>query len=68
VAKVICDRPTRRAASITLITAWCGAVASALITSTLSRPTAAACAFAACASAAATASTLLPSTAVLFTA
>jgi len=31
VAKVICDRPARRAASITVITDWCVAVASALM-------------------------------------
>src|SRR5438477_2973493 len=34
VVKVICERPATRAASMTRITAWCVAVASALITTT----------------------------------
>ena len=38
VAKVICARPARRAASITVITDWCAAVASAVMITTLSLP------------------------------
>ena len=38
VANVICVRPTRRAASITVTTDWCGDMASALMITTLSRP------------------------------
>src|SRR6185369_4943014 len=57
VAKVICIRPERRAASITVMTDWWGAAASALMMITLSLP-----ALAASVSASATASTLRPAT------
>ena len=63
VANVICVRPTRRAASITETTDWCGAIASALMMTTLPVP-----AVAALRKACAIASTLLPSTPVLLTA
>lgn len=61
VANVICDRPARRAASMTVMTDWCVLLASALMITTLSVPSTAA------PSAAATASTLRSVTAALFT-
>ena len=57
VANVICESPLRRAASITVITDWCVAVASALMMIIESLP-----AFAFSASATASASTLRPTT------
>src|SRR5450830_83417 len=62
VAKVIWDRPARRAASITVITSWCRALASAWMITTESLP-----ALAPSVRAAARMSTLRPVTGVLLT-